>query len=125
MAASGVPLSVQTEHSVIFLPVAVNTLGRIYEDFVRLLFLNAHRETSILAGELPDESDQSRFLRSARLTTLKGTVALILAKVSAMRVTIPIDLSTRSFISLPRFFNSRHLAPLLNPLLLIFSQQSV
>ena len=109
---------------VIFLPVAVNTSGRIYEDFVRLLFLYAHREASILAGELPDESDQFRFLRAACLATLRGTEGLILAKASAMRVTIPIDLSTRSFIPLPRFFNSRHPAPLLNPSLVIFLQQS-
>ena len=47
---------------VIFLPVSVNTSGHIYEDFVRLLFLHAHREASILTGELPEESDQFRFL---------------------------------------------------------------
>ena len=43
--------------SVIFLSVTANTSGRIYDDFVRLLFLHVHRETSILAGELPEESD--------------------------------------------------------------------
>ena len=109
---------------VIFLSVSVNTSGHIYEDFVRLLFLHAKREASILVGELPEESDQFRFLRAARLATLKGTVGLILAKVSAMRVTIPIDLSTRPFIPLSRFFNSRRPGPLLNPSLVIFSQQS-
>ena len=77
-----------------------------------------------MAGELPEESDQFRFLRAARLVTLKGTVGLILAKASAMRVTIPIDLSTWSFIPLSRFFNSRRPAPLLIPSLVIFSQQS-
>ena len=46
---------------VIFLPVAMNTSGHIYEDFVRLLFLHTHREVSILSGELPEESDQFRF----------------------------------------------------------------
>ena len=59
---------------VIFLPVAVNTSGRVYENFVRLLFLHVHREASILAGELPEESDQFRFLRAPRLATLKVTV---------------------------------------------------
>ena len=86
--------------------------------------MHAHRETRILAGELPEESDQFRFLRALRLETLKDTVGLILAKASAMRVTIPIDLSTRPFIPLPRFLNSRRPAPLLNPSLVIFSQQS-
>jgi hypothetical protein len=51
---------------VIFLSVTVNTQGHLYDDFVRLIFLHAHREGSILAGELPEESDQFRFLRAAR-----------------------------------------------------------
>jgi hypothetical protein len=46
---------------IVFLPIAVSTSGRIYEDFTRLLFLHAHREASILAGELPEESEQFRF----------------------------------------------------------------
>jgi hypothetical protein len=36
-----------------------------------------------------------------------------------MRVTIPIDLSTRSFIPLPRFLNSRRVPPLLNQSLVL------
>jgi hypothetical protein len=99
---------------IVFLPVAVSTSGHVYDDFTRLLFLHAHREASILAGELPEESEQFRFLRAARLTNLKGSVGLILAKASPMRVTIPIDLSTRSFIPQPRFLNSRRVPPLLN-----------
>ncbi len=39
----------------------------------------------------------------------------MLTKVSPMRVTIPIDLSTRTFIPLPRFFRSRQ-----HPLILPF-----
>ena len=65
------------------------------DDFARLLFLHAHREASILAGELPEESEQFRFLRASRLANLKGPVGLILAKSSAIRVTIPIDLCLR------------------------------
>ena len=45
--------------------VAVDTADRIYEDFSRLLFLHAHREASALADELPEESEQFRFLRAA------------------------------------------------------------
>jgi hypothetical protein len=88
---------------IVFLPVAVSTSGRVYEDFTRLFFLHTHRETSILVGELPEESEQFRFFRDSRSANLKGSVGLILAKASARRVTIPIDLSTRSFIPLPRF----------------------
>ncbi len=52
---------------IVFLPITVSTSGCVYEDFARLLFLPAHRETSILAGELPEESDQFRFLRVSRV----------------------------------------------------------
>jgi hypothetical protein len=82
------------------------------------------REASVLAGELPEESDQFRFLRAARLVNLKGPVELILAEVSGMRVTIPIDLSTQPFWPLPRFFNSRRAPPLLTPSLVLFPQHS-
>ncbi len=49
---------------IVFLPITVSTSGRVYEDFPRLLFLHSHREASILAGELPEESEQFRFLRA-------------------------------------------------------------
>ena len=64
-----------------FMPVAVDTSGRIYDDFSRLLLLHAHREASGLANELLEESDQFRFRRTACLTNLKGSLGLILAKV--------------------------------------------
>ena len=47
-----------------------------------------------------------------------------LDKVSVMRFTIPMDLSTRSFIPLPRFFHSRRAPPLLTPSLVLFPQRS-
>jgi hypothetical protein len=40
---------------------------------------------------------------------------LILAKASAMRISIPFDLSSRPFIPLPRFIRSRRQTPLLDP----------
>ena len=83
-----------------------------------------HREASILTGELPEESQQFRFLRASRLANLKGSVDLILSKTSAMWVTIPIDLSTRSFIPLPRFFNFRRVPPILNQSLVLIPKQS-
>ncbi len=108
-----------------FLPIAVSTSGRVYEDFTRLLFLHTDREDSILAGELPEESDQFRFFRDSRLSNFKGSVGLILSKTSPIRVTIPIDLSTRSFIPLHRFLDSRRVSPLLNQSLVLIPQQSV
>jgi hypothetical protein len=47
---------------IVFLPIAVSTSGRVYEDFARLLFSHIHRESSIMSGELPEESEQFRFL---------------------------------------------------------------
>ena len=86
--------------------VVLDTGGRIYDDFSRLLFLHTHREGSGLGHELPEESDQFRFLRTACLPNIKGSVGLILAKVSDMRISIPLDLSSRSFIPTTTVFHS-------------------
>jgi hypothetical protein len=79
-----------------FMPVGVDTSVRIYDDFLRLLFLHTHREESDLANEIPEESVHFRFLRAACLANIKGSVGLILAKPSVMRISIPLDLSSRS-----------------------------
>ena len=100
--------------------LAVDTSDRVYDDFNRLLFLHAHREASVLANELPEESDQFRFLRATCLGNLKGSVGFILVKASVMRISIPIDLSSRPFIPLPRFIRSRRPFPLLAPPLVLF-----
>ena len=62
----------------VFMPLSGNNSGRLYDDFLRLLFLHSHRDGSVLARE----SDQFRFLRSVCLAHLKGSVDLILAKSS-------------------------------------------
>ena len=67
-----------------FIPLTVDTTGRMYDEFIRLLFLHAHREASALDNELPEESDKFRFLRSSCFANLKGEVGLIMAKASAM-----------------------------------------
>ena len=90
-----------------FIPVEVDTSGHIYDDFLRLLFLHAHREAPALANDIPGGIGHFRFLHSACLPNIKGSVGLILAKSSAMRISIPLDLSSRSFIPLPRFICSR------------------
>jgi hypothetical protein len=53
-------------------PNCFYTSGRLYADFIRLLFLHAHREASAMANELPEASDQFRFLRAACLANRKG-----------------------------------------------------
>ncbi len=69
-----------------------DTTGRLYDDFNRLLFLHAHREVSALTNEIPEESDQFRFLRETCYGNIKGSVGLMLVKASAMRISIPLDL---------------------------------
>ncbi len=86
----------------------------------RLLFLDDHREASALTNDIPEESGHFRFLRAACLTNIKGSVGLILTKASTMRISIPLDLSSRSFIPLPHFIHSRRPTILLDPSL-VFS----
>ena len=58
--------NVYLNHSdpIAFILLAVDTTGRLYDDFIRLLFLHAHREASVLDNELPEEADHFRFLRA-------------------------------------------------------------
>ncbi len=106
---------------IVFIPLTVDTTGRMYDEFIRLLFLHTHREQSVLSNELPEESDQFRFLHTSCFTNLKGVVGLIMAKASAMRISIPLDLSSRSCVPLPRFIRSCRPTPLLAPSLVFFS----
>ena len=103
-----------------FIPIPVDTTGRMYDEFIRLLFLHTHREVSDLTNELPEESDQFRFLRASCFTNPKGAVGLIMAKSSAIRISMPLDLSSRPCVPLPCFIRSCRPTPLLAPSLVIF-----
>ena len=107
-----------------FIPSTVDTTGRMYDEFIRLLFWHAHRESSDLANELPEESDLFRFLRVSCFANLKGAVVLIMTKTSAMWISIPLDLSSWSCVPLPRFIRSRRPTPLLAPSLVLFPPRS-
>ena len=107
-----------------FIPLAVDTTGRLYDDFIRLLFFDSHREASVLTNDLPEVSDQFRFLSDVCFTNLKGTVGLIMTKTSGMRISIPLDLSSRSFMPLPRVNRSYRPTPLLPPSLVLFPPRS-
>ncbi len=48
-----------------FMPVAVDTSGRIFDDFLRLLFLHPDREASVLPNDIPGGIGHFRFLRAA------------------------------------------------------------
>ena len=108
-----------------FIPLAVDTTGRMYDEFIRLLFLHAHREASVLPKELTEESDKFRFLHTSCFVNLKGVVGLIMEKTSAMWISITLDRSSRSSIPLPRFILSCRLTPFLVPSLVLFPTCSV
>ncbi len=108
-----------------FIPLTVDTTGRMYDEFIRLLFLHTHREASALANELSQESDHFRFLRDSCFANLKGAVGLIMTKSSAIRISIPLDLSSRSCVPLQCFIRSRRPTPLLSPSLVFFPPRSV
>jgi hypothetical protein len=46
-------LYIDRPEPIAFMPVAVDTSGRIYDDFLRLLFWHTHREASVLANDIP------------------------------------------------------------------------
>ena len=46
-------LYVDRPDPIAFMPVAVDTSDRIYDDFLSLLFLHDHREASALANDIP------------------------------------------------------------------------
>jgi hypothetical protein len=73
---------------------------------------NVSGEKKVVTKELPEKSDQFRFLRTTCFTNLKGSVGLILAKTSVMRISIPLDLSSRHFIALPCLIRSSRPIPL-------------
>ncbi len=117
-------LYVDRPDPIAFMPVAVDTSGRIYDDVLRLLFLYAHREASDLANDIPEESGHFRFLRAECLANIKGSMGLILAKASVMRISVPLDLSSRPFIPPPCFIRSRRPTTLLPPSLVFSPRRS-
>ena len=78
------------------MPAIASTSGRLHSEFVRLLFLQAHRETDRFFAasgvELAQStSGQFHFRRSAFSPQLKSKVGNILAKAAALRVNLNID----------------------------------
>jgi hypothetical protein len=67
---------------------------------------------------------QFRFLLSACLAIPKGSVGLLLAKASNIRISIPLDLFSRSFKPVLWFIRSRRQTPLLAPSLVFIPQRS-
>ena len=77
------------------MPPIASTSGRLHSEFVRLFFLQAHRETDrffAASRVLSAQSDRGfYYLRTAVSVQLKSKVGLTLAKAAALRITLNLD----------------------------------
>jgi hypothetical protein len=102
-----------------FLPAIVSTSTRMHGEFLRLLFLQAHRETEahFTAAGMSSQTNNSealRFKRAAFYNGLKSKVGLAAAKAAALRVNL--NVQGCGIVATPMHAPSR--TPLLPPLLL-------
>jgi hypothetical protein len=82
--------------AVSFMPAISSTSGRLHSEFIRLLFLQAHRETDRLFATSGVQLAQPNrglfhFRRAAFSATLKAKVGSTLAKAASLRININID----------------------------------
>ena len=102
-----------------FLPAIVSTSTRMHGEFLRLLFLQAHREneahfTAAGMSSQTNNSEALRFKRAAFYNGLKSKVGLAAAKAAALRINL--NVQGCSIVAPPMHAPSR--TPLLLPLLL-------
>ena len=74
----------------------VSTYGRLHSEFVRLLFLQAHRETDRFFAAsgvqlAQTDRDQYHYHHTDVSSQLKSRVGLALAKAAALRITLNLD----------------------------------
>ena len=82
--------------TVSFMPAIASTSGRLHSEFIRLLFLQAHRETDRFFPASGVQLAQStcglfQIRRAAFSAQLKAKVGSTLAKAAALRVNLKID----------------------------------
>ena len=80
-------------NAISFMPAVASTTGRLHCEFVRLLFLQAHRETDRFLAASGVQLAQSTFhyRRAAFSSQLKSKVGNILAKAATLRINLNID----------------------------------
>ena len=83
-------------NTISFIPSMTSTSGRLHSEFVRLLFLQAHRETDrffAASGVLlaQSTSGQFHFKHAAFSSELRSKVGNILAKAAPLRITLNVD----------------------------------
>ena len=79
-----------------FMTAVDSTSGRLHSEFVRLLFLQAHRETDRFfsaSGVQLEQTDRVQFHyhRAAVSSQVKSRVGLTLTKTASLRVNLNID----------------------------------
>jgi hypothetical protein len=102
-----------------FLPAIISTSTRMHGEFLRLLFLQAHRETEAHftatgMSSQRNQSDSFLFKRAASYQGLNSKVGLAAAKVAALRINLNVE--GCGVVAPPMHAPSS--APLLPPLLL-------
>jgi hypothetical protein len=85
-------------NAISFMPAIASTSGRLHSEFIRLLFLQAHRETDRFFAASGVQSAQStlgssyfHFRRSTFSSMLKSKCGNILAKAVALRFNLNLD----------------------------------
>jgi hypothetical protein len=104
--------------NIFFLPAIVSNSTRMHGEFLRLLFLQAHRETEahFTAAGMSSQTNNSeaiRFKRAAFYNGLKSKVGLAAAKAAALRINL--NVQGCGIVATPMHAPSR--TPLLLPLL--------
>jgi hypothetical protein len=81
-------------NSISFMPAIVSTSGRLHSEFIKILFLQSHRETDhffAVSGVQSAQSNMGEFFHfhhAAFSSMLKSRVSLILAKAVALRINL-------------------------------------
>jgi hypothetical protein len=82
-------------NAISFMPAITSTSGRVHSEFVRLLFLQAHRETDrffAASGVQLAQHHRGQFhYRRAAFSQIKSKIWNILAKAAALRIILNID----------------------------------
>src|SRR6056300_162548 len=82
-------------NSTSFMPGVASTSGRLHCELLRLLLIQAHRETEkycrLFGVPAQTNQDSFRYKRAAFYSAIKGKVGLIFAKAAALRININTD----------------------------------
>ena len=82
--------------NIYFFPAVMSTSCRMHGEFLRLLFLQAHRETEAAGISSQNyQTDAFRFKRAAFLQSLKSKIGLAASKTAALRINLNIQTASR------------------------------